>query len=173
MNTEPKLVCVPSIMHTGRHVLQTIFTRENWKQVGPNPDTHFYPPKPKQDHIIYFHLVDGHSAYYNIAEQYPLVCPMRHPVRVLESFRRRGLTKDYFEEQWRNQIRVHNWRPLYIHIDSTHRDEQLANASRKLGRKLSTNWPVLTVKNTVDFEVTDERLAEIPDFIMDFYTEIQ
>jgi len=164
------ILVIPSVMHTGTHLLLDIF--KNWNKISPIPDSMFYPPMDNKDHIIQFHLIDGHSTFYEIAETYHQVIPMRHPVRVLESMRRRQKTLADLEEQFANLIRVHEWAPMYIHVDSKDRDKHVQAVAKLINRPLSTDWPNLSHKGTIDFEVTDERIVEIPQWIMEFYDTI-
>lgn len=157
-------------MHSGTHLMKDLI---RFKKIGAMPDSMFYPPDDPRDFMILFHLVDGHGEYYRIAEKYKKIIPMRHPVRILESMRRRGLGLANLEEQFRNLQRVHEFgNKRYIHVDSPDRDEHVRAVGKWLNRAFNPTWPRLTVKHTIDFEVTDERIAEIPEWIMAFYQSI-
>lgn len=153
-------------MHSGTHLMLDLFS--HWNKVSPIPDGMFYPPMDNRDHIIQFHVINGQKTFYEIANTYQCVIPMRHPVRVLESMRRRDKGLADLEEQFANLMTL---KGKVIHVDAPDRDKQVQVVSQWLDRPLSTDWPNLSHKGTIDFKVTDKRIAEIPSWIMDFYSE--
>lgn len=155
------IVGVGSIMHTGTHLL--------WRMLEPmkgiNPDAYHHQPGAYK---YLYHLVDSSQGYFGL--EYPILTPMRHPVRVLESFRRRNKPFSMFAEQWRNLERIHG-HTNYIHVDRKDRDWHVNLASRAIGFHVKPSWPLLSAKNTLNIQVTDERVEEIPRWIMDLYRE--
>jgi len=112
-----------------------------------------------------YHLLDSSKKWFDLP--YPVISTMRHPVRILESHRRRGEDLPMVEEQFRNFEKLKD--PIIIHVDRQNRDEYLARASKRLGLDLTTDWPLLSSKGTLTFKVTPERLKEIPEWIMQIY----
>ena len=160
------IILIPSVMHTGRHVLATAFS--GWKTTGPVIDE----LEEESRYIMLLHLTDKDKILYQHIRDFPAVVPIRHPVRVWESWKRKQspqMTFQYFEEQWKNLIRVKDHLISYVFIDEDRRDKDLEKAGRLAGARLKTDWPVLSQTNTVDFEVTQERVKEIPDWIMEHY----
>jgi len=106
---------------------------------------------------------------------------MRHPARVMESFRRRGRSlktgdKQYdegnnFESQWKNLIEIsEDYKINYIHIDREDRNDYVDKASELLGAELGKDWPVLGERQgTKDLQLNNELISRVPDWILDFY----
>ena len=163
------IILIPSVMHTGLHLLLDVF--KHWKVIGPVLDGSqvMTPPQDEERYIIPVHLTKSNREIYRLVQDYPSVVPMRHPVKVLESFKRRGLTQEYFEEQWKCLIRIKDRLIRYVHVDQERRDQDLEIAGKLAGTRLSSDWPILTVKNTIDFEVTEDRVKSLPDWVMEHY----
>ena len=127
-----------------------------------------------------------------------VVSPMRHPARILASFKSRNrpitpadtkeriahLPKDMrqmgmregadFESQWKNlEHFMGKFDISFIHIDSPDRNVHVETFSKKIGRELTCDWPLTSNSGARcgnhDLEVTDEMISEIPDWIMDIY----
>lgn len=161
------IVLVPSIFHTGSHVLWGMF--KDWERIG----THLEDMRLSDDtdYWVQFHLTDNQSHSFDLTRRYKMVIPMRHPVRVWESFNRKGLKMSFFEEQWRNLERVMEHGPRFIHVDSRDRDEHVKRVSEWLERPLHNDWPLMTTSNTHNLLVTPERTRALPGWIMEVYNE--
>ena len=72
-------------------------------------------------------------------------------------------------------IRIYEkYDPMYIHIDSKDRDSYVSAVSKNLSYPLHTDWALYgSYHNTHDFEVAEDAIEEIPEWIMDFYNHIK
>lgn len=152
------IIGLASIMHTGTHLVREMLM-EHLKAISPDA--------LDRDGFYGYHLVNSCKKYTQL--NYPTISPMRHPVRILESFRRRDKTIDMMEEQFHNFSLLRD--PIIIHVDRADRDDYVNRAAKRTGLPLSTDWPLLSPKNTLGFKVTPERLKEIPEWIMDLYSK--
>ena len=173
-------VGLPTIMHTGNHLAQ----QHIFKSLGVG--TLEGIQSESGDLLITYHVIDEVMDRWWKALDHcdHIYTVMRHPARVMESFRRRGRSlkqgdRKYdegcnFESQWKNLIKINDRYPLsFIHIDSPSRDEQVWRASKLLGVPLGMEWPVLGERQgTKDMEITEEHINQVPHWIMDFYNEI-
>ena len=150
-------VGIASIMHSGTHLMVDMLQR-CMKGCSIQDAQNGKPG------FFLMHLVDAHQNDMRLG--LPLITPMRHPVRVLESFRRRSKTLAEMESQYRNLARIS---PIFIHVDRKDRDAYVERAGKLLNLPLKTDWPLLSPKNTLGWKVTPERIKEIPEFIMDIY----
>ena len=160
------IIVLPTIMHTGTFLLiDDVF---KWfKHIG-------CAQEPEGDCVIHCHTTN--SFFYEVAscmDKHPVVSPIRHPARVLESFKRRNhLNYRVFREQFGCMADLVEGRDVfYIHIDEPDlRDAELARINNELGLKLKTDWPLVNcVGKTHDIKLTKEMMDEIPQWIMDFY----
>lgn len=106
------IVVVPSIYHTGTHLMKRVF--QDWIAISPNWCGPFDLPSGDTRWVMFCHLTDSNRELYHVVRQYPCVVPMRHPVRVLESWHRRGLTQAEYETQWKNLERILDIDPLIM-----------------------------------------------------------
>jgi len=153
-------VCVASVMHSGTHLVFNML-RESMGCKGIS----LQDIREGKPGVALFHLVDAHKGELRLS--CPIITPMRHPVRILESFRRRGKPQSEMESQFRNLDKLD---PLFIHVDHIARDQHVKRVGDRLGIDLKTDWPLLSPKGTVGFKVTPERVSAIPGWIMDIYT---
>ena len=151
-------VGVASVMHSGTHLIYKMLT-SCLKCKGVSIEA----SRAGEHGVFLFHLVDAHR---DALDMRHLVTPMRHPVRIAESFRRRGKPIEDMYRQFENLARID---PIFIHVDRVDRDAYVARAGKELGVQLHTDWPLLSPKNTLGYKVTPARIKSIPAFIMDIY----
>jgi len=150
-------VGIASIMHSGTHLMVNMLQP---LMKGCSIDD---ARVGKPGYFVY-HLVDEQRNDFKV--NFPLITPMRHPVRVYESWRVRGKEIQELEKQYKNLVKI---TPLFIHIDRADRDEWVSRAGKALGLPLSTTWPLMSPKNTLGFKVTPARISAIPEWVMDIY----
>jgi hypothetical protein len=175
-------------MHTGTHLL----SRQVFNDFADAP---LYMVDGV-DYQMRVHLTDfSHDKMHKwIGKDIQIVSPMRHPARVMESFRRRDrklrpedkpeglniLPGQDFESQWEN-LRYYNSQCEinYIHIDDLeNRDNQVKELGEKIGYDLTCSWP-LSIKEsgashgTHDLEITQELINQVPDWILDYYETLR
>lgn len=100
-----------------------------------------------------------------------IVVPLRHPMRVAESWKRRGkpIAEHPVHEpmlaMWRNLIEVIDpLKPVYVPIDNGQRELALKGLGRRIGRMLETDWEPVTDTDIPRPDVTlsdYERLAVV------------
>ena len=137
MQKELVLLSVP---HTGTNVLRRIFTDHGYEM-------RFVNDAPETEQNYYFahttNLADVQRGL-QLAKRMPIVCPMRHPFRVEESWRRRQKDLSHgFWDAW------HHLRTMVIPagcfvmpVDVPDRDEHLGRLGDLLGVRLTTDWPL-------------------------------
>ena len=128
----PYQILVPTIPHTGTHFMRDHLLKE--------------PGLARVEHIYPNSCVDLEA----IAKVSPTIIPLRHPLLVAESWKRRA--KDVFELPmwWSNLVTYFDPHgPFYLCLDKPEiRDGQLADINRDLEMELETNWPVLREMKT-------------------------
>ena len=170
-------ICLPTIMHTGNHLAQQHIFK------GFTQCPHVAIKEAEGLSLITSHVIDDvmDRWWTSLPHADVVFTTLRHPARVMESFRRRGRSlkagdRQYdegcnFESQWKNLIEISKEYEInYIHIDLPDRDKYVEKASSVLGIDLGKGWPVLgEQQGTKDLEITDELINQVPDFIMGFY----
>lgn len=168
----PKVVLI-SVPHTG-----TWFTIRLFKGLN---ETNLVPSVIEDDTIYHGHMLKGTQvcAALRLAKMMPLVCPLRHPYRVEESWKRRG--KDIAEMIECFRIYQDKFIPLdpYIMpVDSPYRGEALLKMSLGLDVPFVTDWPVVNgKKDTHDIPLEDlspsqtviELVQDMQPFLSRFY----
>jgi len=185
------LIATPSIMHTGTHLFENFIFRdfEPWPGYGVGGADYTY-----KVHYISSAMSMIEKA---LAEADFIVSPMRHPARILESFKRRQrsislndvLSIPYvkrpviygirdggdYETQWRNLAYcMSNYNIRFIHVDDfENRDAQVEQLAKDIGKELHPEWPINRHSgsscNTHNLEITGELLDEVPAWILSLY----
>lgn len=76
------------------------------------------------------------------------VVPLRHPCVVWESWKRKKMDFQPFQDAWLNLIKqIDPFNPCYLPIDSEKRDYYLWNLNHKLGLDIKTDWPVINSRS--------------------------
>ena len=178
-----KIVIAPSVKHCGHHfIMEQIFKPE-------------YTPTPPYGTPIGNTVFTGHfeecngfnNMWFILGERYKIYIPLRHPARVLESIRRRGLRQVNFHSeffmQWStmmnciNHWSIHGKKVMYIHLDDYElRTKQAASILDDLDmshKYNSIDWSVNgkngSRQNTHDLDINDELLVDVPKYFIDFY----
>lgn len=142
-----------SVPHTGTWFTIRLFTSLGLKENGLTPST-------VEDNTVYHgHMLKGTQvgAALRFAKDMPLVCPLRHPYRVEESWRRRK--KDVSDMIECFQLYMEKFVPLnpyVMPVDSPRREEYLRDMANGLGLSLQTDWPVINGKqDTHDVDLSE------------------
>lgn len=116
-----------------------------------------------------------------IAAGHPIIVPLRHPINVAMSWKRR-------EHLGGSRLRVMNlpdwWRrlsgmidparPYYLPLDLPHRREAcLDNINKNLGLELATDWPVIREKFSGDYGSGCLDPEEIEVAVTQVYQELE
>lgn len=172
-------------MHSGTHILRyDIF--KDFQELGMEYDD-------ETDYIIGSHFTDFAHGHINewINKVDYVVVPMRHPARILQSFKKRGrrihpsepmpnpleVPGTDFHSQWENLKYYHGIKKIhYIHIDDfDNRDAQVQKLGKLIDRELKPEWPLEegkksnSVHGTHALEVTQELEDQVPQWVLDFY----
>lgn len=184
------LICTPSVMHSGTHLLRH-FILKDFRMLGTKQiEGVLYQTG---GHFINSALPNLLSWFDKRDQEYPLICPMRHPARIRASFLARGRQLIYdpenkrnsypnegsdYESQWKNLIATNEKYPIYfIHVDDIeNRDKQVRELGKILDMFLTCDWPINDLSNakkgTHTLEITPELEEQVPTWIMEYYNEI-
>jgi hypothetical protein len=136
-------VIVPTVPYTGTNFVAELFRGAGFEVLG-------LTQKPCRDkYIRQCHLLkptqSGAAALY--ARSMPVVIPLRHPFRVEESWKRKGLDVgemirafEVIEEQFLR------FSPYFLPIDHNEREDFL-DSLRAIDPDLHTDWPVIESKS--------------------------
>lgn len=80
-----------------------------------------------------------------LSQGHPCIVPVRHPVLVAQSWKRRGKEPLESIPFWSRLINeIHQYHPFYIPIDMMYaRDAALSVINQRLKIKLETDWPIV------------------------------
>jgi len=146
-------------MHSGTHLIKDEIFKD-FHHLSWNEDI-----GDEKLYKVCFHVTDATICKI----KHPCYVPLRHPVRIIESHKRRN-REGLIDQQFKNMINiVDKYDPFYLFIDEPIRNRQIDEMSEMVNHKLETDLPVLTERNTHDFEITDNRILNTPNWIMDFY----
>lgn len=140
----PNIVTI-SVPHTGTWFTIRLFTNLGMREDGLTPSR-------LHDNTIYHgHMIKGTQVGFALqfARTMPLVCPLRHPYRVEESFRRRRKDVSDMIEYFRTYMqKFFPLDPYIMPVDSPLREEALQRMRDGLGMDLRTDWPVINGKQS-------------------------
>lgn len=145
-------VVLSSIPHTGTWFTVRLFTERGFNEKGlfekAEGDTIFLGHMMKEGQI-------GRAV--QLSDYMPLVIPMRHPFRVEESWKRRGLDVSELVSCFQTLIeRFLPLEPYILPIDSPKREEALQALSEGVGIDLKTDWEVVHgIVGTHDLDLAD------------------
>lgn len=93
-----------------------------------------------------------------------MVVPLRDPVEIYRSWRRRGRSVSYLREQLEILSNgVHGYDPIYVPLDHGDRDMQLLKVEEAFGIKLQTDWAPVGHRE-VEVELEPHFLAEAKEW---------
>lgn len=164
------IVCVPTVMHTGTHVIRNQvfsgFQEIHFKGLG------FQGNKGQVvGHLLnntVCHWIKAFDKFGNI------FMPIRHPSRVLESFRRRDKCERFYREQWDLFLEIGAAYDItYLHIDDLAlRDKQVVRISEQIGMPVTPSWELEGSEHgTHDMEITQGLLDQTPERYIRFYED--
>lgn len=177
------IIISPSVKHCGHHflryrILEPYFT-------GWPPHTQI--PYEDKNYCLYGHFEHNNTNNFNtLWNNYggmtTAVIPLRHPARVLESYRRRSTVQSRegeFMQEWRYMMDItQNFKDVWwFHLDDNDLREEQAHAIQfdLLGQAVDIDWSVNkktgSKKDTHDLTITNELLKDIPQSFIDFYEE--
>ena len=180
-DNSPKDICVPTIMHSGTHLLRYVVLRARGK-TEPElawyddwEDTKYGTPRMRT-----FHLTECKDNQQYIANL-QVFTSLRHPRRIRESFRRRQdvgnharypYNQETFDWQWREMIdNISKHDPIYLHVDDEVRDKEVALIAKAIDKPCVADWAVGkesgSVTGTHDIAIDD--CPEVPQEYIDFY----
>jgi hypothetical protein len=133
-------VVLLSVPYTGTNFCNQIFAKAGYEVLG----LHERAGRDKflrSAHCVKDTQVDAGMML--VRAHYPLVVPLRHPYRVAESFKRKGLALTDMIRGFRNVMdRLAHYNPYYMPVDSPCREECLEDL-RAIDPALSTDWKVV------------------------------
>lgn len=165
-----------SVPHTGTYLTIRLFAA-----CGLREST-LVPARREENTIYHGHMLKGTQVGMGmkLAQQMPLVCPLRHPYRVEESWKRRG--KDVGEMAACFRIYMDKFLPLgpyIVPVDSPMRDEAIRRMSDGLGMELKPDWSVvvngkcgtdsLSLSELSPSESVRQLVSEMNPFLARFY----
>lgn len=163
-----------SVPHTGTWFTIRLFTALRMAENGLTPAV-------VEDNTVYHgHMLKGtqvHAAL-RLARDMPLVCPLRHPYRCEESWKRRKKDVSEMIECFRFYMdKFVPMTPYIMPVDSPRREQALRAMAAGLGLPLQTDWPVVNGKqNTHDVDLSElspspavVSLVEEMQFLRRFY----
>lgn len=169
------LILYATCMHTGTHVLGGAAFPE-FEVVGAWEYDYAGGKIARLHHFVraYEETIRG---TFSKAEK--VFTTLRHPARVLESFKRRqrGGYEDFLSQWDMMTDLLREYDTTFIHVDREDlRDREINEARESLGLgKISIDWtPRIELGcycGTHDLQLTDELVAEVPDWMVDFYNK--
>lgn len=166
------VIVAPSVPHCGHHFLMHRVLPE-FQIISPWDE----PVEKRSAYCAHFdNKVIGY--WPGLLPKYRAVVTLRHPRRVLESFRRRETVdsnETVYRMHWKRFLGLVDKMvsPLYLHLDAIDVREREAERIRaELGLDAaSIEWDAIDggKKGTHDFELTAENISEAPQEFVEFY----
>ena len=133
--------------------------------------------------MLTFHIHSYTDQYLDDLEKYPVFTSLRHPMRMIASYRKRENAGG--EPLWRKIQQFHaGWKfmlekmpkynPMFVHVDSDKRDEQVDAMAEILDLPLAHNWAVNELSGSVHGTHaygTNGNDPEVRQEYIDFYNE--
>ena len=172
-------VFIASVHHTGTQFTEKIFLDAGY---GPT-DKPEKGGRPENNDYHRAHIAPSVQTELKdwLERGFPLVVPIRHPVAVAKSWLARRKPLEQMLEQFELlQSLVDPYQPLYLPLDSPHRDRYFTNLRLKVDLKLNTDWAVHKSKmkggphqaQLQPVALTDEHMELIgPLMLSDFFTQ--
>lgn len=169
-------IAVPSIMHSGTHVLRYQILNAHFKD---DEDTCFFNGNSKNK-MHGFHVDQAHR-FENYLENCKIFSPLRHPRRVAKSFKsreRRRSRMPYTQQNVYNQFDLmmmldKKYDITYLHVDDAIRDKEVELIAWDLNLPLEKNFDVGRRSGSVagNHDVPLDACPEVPDKYTEFYYE--
>lgn len=165
-----------SVPHTGTNYTRRFFREKGWDAVALNDR-----PNPRRPTLYSAHIMKQTQIgpALKLAERMPLVCPMRHPYWVEESWKRRGKDIGLLIRCF-HEMAEHFGHAHYFIVDSPDREGELQRLSGHIGVQFKPDWTVVGSKqHTHDLprdEISPsqdiERLvSDLASFLSRFYSQ--
>jgi hypothetical protein len=136
-------VIVPTVPYTGTNFVCELFRKAGYQVVGlsENPTRAKYL---RQCHVLKSTQIELAAAH---AKTMPVVIPLRHPFRVEESWKRKGLNVADMIRAFRTiDERFTRFCPYFLPIDHERREDYL-DSLRAIEPDMETDWPVIESKS--------------------------
>lgn len=169
-----RIVIMPSIRHCGNRVIRDdifkcgkLFTAANVFKPICVENIFMFSHLP---HKSYIDTID--SVIKEADEKCYLISPLRHPVLVKESYKRRGIDIEIFEDHWSTFMEFSkDYNIKYIHVDNKKlRNKEVLEMENDLGIELGKTWGTKYCnKGTHNHVITEEDLSTMPNTFIDFY----
>lgn len=134
---------VPTVPYTGTNFVAELFRSAGHEVLGLTQK----PGRAKyirQCHVLKPSQIDAAEAHAGVM---PVVIPLRHPFRVEESWKRKGLDiKEMIRAFKTIEERFLRFAPYFLPIDHDRREEYL-DSLRAIDPDLQTDWPVIESKS--------------------------
>jgi len=138
-------IVVPTMMHSGTHLLRYVILNGYVK--NKNEDCFFNGDSGRI--MTTFHVHSHTDQYKDLLNKNPVFTCLRHPLRMIQSYRRRegpgvGLSQkiQHFHAGWKWMMEQLPEKALFVHIDSDKRDAQVDAMSEALNLPLIKDWRV-------------------------------
>lgn len=133
-------VVLISVPHTGTNFTISLFRQHGFRESNLTP-TQLEPWTLYHGHMLKGTQVSMARKH---AVHMPLVCPLRHPYRVEESWRRQSKDIEHMVECFETMVREFMpLSPYILPVDSPRRDEALRELSEGLELEMTTDWPIV------------------------------
>lgn len=166
-------VIVPTVPYTGTNFVCELFRMAGYEVLGltQRPGRAKYL---RQCHVVKAGQADTACSYGRVM---PVVIPLRHPYRVEESWRRKGLDVAEMVRAFRTiDERLTMFAPYFLPIDHEFRGDYL-DSLRAIDPDLTTDWPIIESKSQThtlridDLDPSPEvvRLVQELDYLQKIY----
>jgi hypothetical protein len=153
-------VIVPTVPYTGTNFVCELFRQADYQVIGLSEK----PTQPKylrQCHVLKPSQIDAAAAHAGVM---PVIIPLRHPYRVEESWKRKGLEVSEMIRAFKAiEERFLRFCPYLLPIDHNEREEYL-DSLRAIEPDLHTDWPVIESKSQT-FGLTLDELNPSPEVV--------
>lgn len=170
------IIATPTITHTGTRFLHRRILRS---------PTHYrvcsMGHQNRGSHGMIFHthmfneLRDVWQSY--LAGGFPIIIPLRHPVRNYQSLKLRKANLPRFNEQWENLIALADkCDPMYLHLDDLEvREKQAFAITQRFQLPTEIDWSAGKTSGathgTHELAITEELAELIPTGFIEFYNQ--
>lgn len=164
---------VPTVPYTGTNFVCELFRASGYEVLGLT-QRNSRPKYLRQCHLLKPTQTDAAAAHAGVM---PVVIPLRHPFRVEESWKRKGLDVAEMIRAFKAiEERFLRFCPYFLPIDHNDREEYL-DSLRAIEPDLQTDWPVVESKSgTFGLDLDDlspsrevEALVQELDYLRKLY----
>ena len=147
------MIIVPTIVHTG-----TCFTIDHLFADVPKIRN------PKRGFGVFWAHVWAErmpEIIDRMGEGHPIVVPLRPPVNVALSWKKRERNLAELDQQWRRMRDIiDHYDPMYLPVESPHREVFLDKIRHRLDMPLHTDWRKIASIENEGISLTDEEIKQ-------------